>query len=67
MKRKTNQSISTGLPNALSIKPEIIVKMLKKYGQEVTLSEAEMILFFMFKLADISINQVFEERITLTE
>lgn len=67
MKRIPKQRISTIYPKTLNIKPEIVVEILKGHGQEVSLMEAEMILTFMFELTDMSINQVFEDRIILTD
>ena len=67
MKRVPKRIISTTSLKTLRTKPEIVVEMMKRHGQEVTLREAEMILTFMFELANISINQNFEDRIILTE
>jgi uncharacterized protein (DUF697 family) len=42
----------------VSITPQMVKKILSKYGTEVTLEEAEKILSFLTTLASISLEQV---------
>ena len=40
-----------------SIKPEIVVQMLKEDGLDITIEQADLILDFLYKLADIALSQ----------
>ena len=40
-----------------SIKPEKVVEMLKEDGLDITIEQADLILDFLYKLADIALSQ----------
>ncbi len=48
-------------PEKRSLTPEKAVKILKKQGTIVTIEEAKLILDFMYKLAKLTLDQVFEK------
>lgn len=48
------------LPEKRSLTPEKAVEILKKHGTIITIEEAKLILDFMYKIAKLSVEQVFE-------
>jgi len=44
-----------------SIKPERVVQMLKEDGLDITIEQADLILDFLYKLADIALSQYYQK------
>ncbi|AFD07254.1 hypothetical protein [Solitalea canadensis] len=47
-----------GNTTAKNITPELAVQILKKYGTEITIEEAKLVLHILNKLANLAINQI---------